>query len=306
MGDSWVVVGATGLVGGALTTLLRERGVPVTGLVRRRPAGLPPGPVVQADLSDAAATGRVVASLRPAVVAYCAGATAVDRCESDPSWARALNVTAVEAISRQVSDDTVVVYLSTDYVFDGEAGPYGEDDPPAPINEYGRSKLAGEAVVRRRAAHLVVRTTVVYGWEPLRHPVGTLSRLAAAGARGEPVACPVDEVGTPTAAPDLARAVADLVGHGASGVHHATGPDRVDRLTFCRAALVALGFDPGLAHPVRSAELGRPARRPLSHGLTCDRTTALLGRGLLGIDAGLRGLTAGTAPVAARQPASAR
>lgn len=290
MGDGWVVVGATGLVGGALTDALHRAGEPVSAVVRREPPGMPAVPVVKGDLSDAEDVARAVRSLQPAVVAYCAGATAVDRCEADPDWAHSLNVAAARQIADALPDETLLVYLSTDYVFDGMAGPYDELNVPAPLNEYGRSKLAGEDAVRRRAEHLLVRTTVVYGWEPLRPPVGFLSRIVDAGARRLPLRCPIDEVGNPTAAPDLARAIIDLVGAGARGLFHVAGADRVSRWAFCREALTALGFDPDLARPVRSADLGRPARRPLAHGMNCQRAAAVLGHELLGVSAGLAGI----------------
>ncbi|HUZ10072.1 MAG TPA: SDR family oxidoreductase [Acidimicrobiales bacterium] len=285
----WLVVGASGLVGADVWRRLGDLGHRATAMARCPMAG----PSVQVDLADLAEVTRCIRALSPGVVVYCAGATAVDRCESDPGWARQLNVTAPEVVMEAVSEDTLMVYLSTDYVFDGTAGPYRETDTPRPVNEYGRTKLAGEAAVRSRRSHLVVRTTVVYGWESLRPPVGSLSRLAAAGAAGVPFDAPADEVGNPTFSPDLADAVVHLAAARRTGVFHVCGPDRVSRLEFSRAVLGALGHDTTLARPVHSADLRRPAVRPLGHGMVCRRASLALGRSFIGLAGGLAMAAAG-------------
>ena len=278
----WLVLGGSGLVGWNCVRRLRALGIPVVATS----LGGRPG-FVQLDIADHEACRRLIDELDPAAVVVCAAATWADRCELEPDWATALNVTALERIADALRPDAALVSVSSDCVFDGASGPYREDDAPRPVNHYGWTKLRGERAVARHAEHLVIRTTVVYGPE-LRDPgKNSLCQLVAALERGEAFPAPVDEVATPTYAGDLGAAVVDLVRAGARGVFHACGPELVSRYEYARTAAAAFDLDPDLVTPALSDEMGRPARRPKRSGLIAANAEALLGRTFVDLGAGL-------------------
>ncbi|MBI4575667.1 MAG: SDR family oxidoreductase [Planctomycetes bacterium] len=272
------VVGASGLVGGRCLRSLAAAGHEVGGTCHARPgSGLVP-----LELADAAAVRRAVREARPEVVLLAAAMTQVDRCEDEPGRARALNVEGPRAVAQTCAEvGARLVYFSTEYVFDGLSGPYGEHATPRPLCVYGRTKLEGEEAVREAlpGAHLIARTTVVYGWDPegMNFAMQLLRRLG----EGLPMQVPSDQVSTPTYADDLGEVVRSLIERGSTGTYHTVGPDRLDRASFARRLARGLALDPDLVRPVATAVLAQRARRPLAAGLITERLGAELGPGVM-------------------------
>ena len=278
----WLVLGGSGLIGWNCVRALERRGTPWVGTSLSGRDGF-----VQADIANAAGCAELVREVDPAVVVVCAAATWADRCELEPEWATSLNVTALERLLPALRPETVLVSISSDCVFDGAAGPYVENDPVAPINHYGRTKVAGERVVAGHSEHLVIRTTVVYGAE-LRAPgKNSMCQLRDALEAGRMFPAPVDEIATPTYGGDLGAAIVDLVLAGGRGVMHSCGPDLVSRYEYARLAASALDLDPDLVVPAMSDEMGRPARRPKRSGLISTTAERAMGRSFLGLSEGL-------------------
>ena len=274
-----LVVGASGQVGRSAARALAAAGYAVTGTYAAHPA---PG-LVPLDLRDDGAIRRLVRDVRPAVCVLTSALTHVDRCEDEPALAEALNARAPEVLAEACREaGTRLVHLSTEYVFDGASGPYREDDPPSPLCAYGATKLEGERrVLARMPDALVLRTTVVYSWDPGgKNFVMQLRERLGAGQR---MRVPVDQISSPTYAPDLAAAIVALAPcRDVAGVLNVVGPDVVDRMTFAVAAAHALGLDERLLDPVTTASLGQRARRPLRAGLRIERLRAL-GVGMRGV-----------------------
>jgi dTDP-4-dehydrorhamnose reductase len=266
------VVGAGGQVGGALLARLRGRAL---GTWRRPPHG-----GLALDLEEAAdrpgAAAAVIEQAQATVVCIAAGMTHVDGCEDDPRRARRVNRDGPAALAhatRRAGAQTV--YLSSEYVFDGTAGPYIEGDEVNPMSAYGRSKWEGEqAVLEYDASALVVRTTVVYG--PESHGRNTAYQLAARLRAGQVFRAPADQVTTPTYNTDLAEALVALVASATSGIVHVAGPDVIDRASFARRLAAAMGLDPHLVEAATTGQLAQRAPRPLRGGLALDRLRSLL------------------------------
>ncbi|MDA8072606.1 MAG: dTDP-4-dehydrorhamnose reductase [Actinomycetota bacterium] len=269
-----VVTGAAGQLGRDLVDVLSGR-VPVGGV-----AGAPWGPgavtdlevigtdlaevggseLLALDLADRGAVGDFFAEIRPGAVIHGAAWTAVDACEADPDRAFAVNAMAtrhvVEAAGRGGAH---VVYISTDYVFDGTSPrPYVEWDQPSPVSAYGRSKLAGELEVA--PGHSVVRTSWVCGAHGA-NMVKTALRLA--GGDG-PLRFVDDQHGSPTFTADLAGALARLAIERRPGRFHLTNAGATTWFGFVRAVLSAAGADPARVQAITTAQLvpPRPAPRP--------------------------------------------
>jgi len=217
------------------------------------------------DLTDRSAVRAFLAILRPQVVVHGAAWTDVDACEADPGKAFAVNGLATRHVveaARMVG--ARVVYISTDYVFDGESpGAYTEWDPPRPRSVYGRSKLAGE--LELGPGDTTVRTSWVCGAHG-RNMVRTVLRLAAGEGTLRFVA---DQRGCPTFTADLAVAVARLVVEDRPGRFHLTNAGVTTWHGLAAEVLRQIGQDPARVQAISTAELDppRPAPRPANSAL---------------------------------------
>lgn len=243
-------------------------------------------PLAQMDFTRPEQLDRLWDEFRPAAVINAAAHTAVDRAESEPELAFAVNAEAPGRIARRCAREGVpLIHVSTDYVFDGLKGaPYLEDDPIAPLGVYGRSKAAGEAAVRDGLAqHLIVRTAWLYSAHGANF-VKTMMRLAA--ERNE-LRVVDDQFGCPTCAADLADALLRLAGRigtvGAVpwGTYHYCGGGVTSWYGLARCVLerVALRDRIGSCRllPITTAEYPTPARRPPYSVLDCRRIEAVFG-----------------------------
>jgi dTDP-4-dehydrorhamnose reductase len=265
-----LIVGISGQVGSQIASLLGPGRVVGT---TRNPSELPHR--IPADLALLAGRkddARELIEHSEADAVYCAGGmTDVERCECEPELAIRTNchgpaTLAAAAASRNLP----FVYFSTEYVFDGNNGPYAEDAPANPMSAYGKSKWMGEVAVREAHPNpLIIRTTVVYGPDPGgRNFLYSLRRAANAG---KPFHVPADQISTPTYNRDLAAAATGLVAGGASGVFHVAGPDRISRLDLANRAARAMAFSTSYIVGVTTLDLGQRARRPLNAGLSTGK-----------------------------------
>jgi len=215
------------------------------------------------DVGDRDSVLGTLSALRPDVVVNCAAWTAVDDCESDPARALANNGLAVRWLAEGCERAGArLVQISTDYVFDGLLDrPYVESDQPSPQSVYGSSKLVGETeALALGTAATIVRTS----WVCSRHGsnmVKTIMRLAAERSELKFVD---DQVGHPTFTSDLAPMIRRLAVDGRSGIHHVTNQTSTSWYGFAREVVAAMGKDPEMVRPIKTAELQppRPARRP--------------------------------------------
>ncbi len=264
-----LVVGSTGQIGRLLMAAFPGHAV----LGTRRP---------EADLRDRASVEKAVAAFDPEAVVLAAGLASADACEDNPGDAYAVNVDGTRHAA-EASRGRRFVLFSTDHIFDGKDGPYGEEDRPNPLSVYGRTKLEAERVAR--AVHpgpLIVRTTLVYDAGP-----GARSFFATLLRAREPVPCWTDHAATCTYGPNLAEAVAELVASGRTGTWHVAGPEMLNRHEFALRVAARFGLDPGLFRPVRIREAPPRAPRPLRAGLRTDKARAALRTKLLSADEGI-------------------
>lgn len=213
------------------------------------------------DITDKLAVEAAIMAARPDVVIHAAAWTAVDACESDPDKAMLVNGTATKYLADAAhAVGAHVVYISTDYVFDGSKTlPYEEDDAPNPQSVYGSSKLVGERALG--AADAIVRIAWVCGFYGA-NMVKTILRLAE-----QPQLKFVDDqIGNPTFADDAAAMIVRIATEKRSGIWHVTNQGDVSWYEFAREVLIAGGFDPNKVAPIKTHELQppRPAKRPFN------------------------------------------
>jgi dTDP-4-dehydrorhamnose reductase len=223
------------------------------------------------DLVDRAAVHAAVEGFGPDLVLHGGAYTAVDACESDPDTAFAVNAMGTRHMAEAATTAGAhIVYVSTDYVFDGTATrPYVEWDRPAPQSVYGRSKLGGEDEIRAIAgpSGTIVRTAWVSGAHGA-NMVKTVLRVAGSTPDGI-LRFVDDQHGCPTFTADLARAIVRLGTDRRPGTFHVTNQGETTWFGFVRATMAAAGFDPARVEPISSSELDppRPAPRPANSRL---------------------------------------
>jgi dTDP-4-dehydrorhamnose reductase len=265
-----LVTGAGGQLGRAVLAEASRRGLRAHG---SRHGDMP--------VEDPRAVHAEIGYRRPAAVVHAGAWTDVDGCERDPERAEAVNGRGTANVASACAEFGIrLAYVSTDFVFDGEARtPYAVDAPCAPLSAYGRSKRSGEIAVLahgRRDFH-VVRTSWVFGPGGKNFPSAILARARA----GEPLKVVDDQSGSPTFTLDLAAALLDLLATDTDGgIWHAANDGVCTWHRFATEILAAAGLGHVEVGRTTSAELGRPARRPAWSALDCARLTALRGHAL--------------------------
>jgi dTDP-4-dehydrorhamnose reductase len=278
-----LVFGSTGQLGRALSRAVWPKETALTFLDR-----------AAADLSEPERLGTIVNAHAPDGVVIAAAYTKVDAAESDEAMAHAVNAAGPAAIAKATAALSVpIVYVSTDYVFDGtKHGFYDEDDAVNPVNAYGRSKAAGETSVRAaNPKHLILRTSWVYS----AYGANFLSAMLKPAKENREVRVVADQEGCPTAASDLADAIskalpAAMSGEGPYGTFHAAGSAGTTRHGFAEAIFAELrarGLRAPKAVPISTAEYPAPARRPPNGKLSSARLAATFGLRLRGYEEAL-------------------
>ncbi len=270
-----LVLGASGQLGAAL---FRQLGPAAMPAARR-----PPSPDwITLDLNTLVESpDELVVQHKLTAIICSAGATDVERCESDRDWADAANHLGPLALARAAAHAGIpFVFYSTDYVFPGTAenpGPYTEDAPTHPLSVYGGTKREGEfEILAAHPSALVLRTTTVYGPDPQeKNFLYTLRRLLASG---QTMRVPTDQLATPTYNEDLAAATIALLSAGHTGLFHAAGPEMLARIDFARLACDILSLNASLLLPLTTPELHQRAVRPLIAGLDSTKLRTTLGR----------------------------
>ncbi|HHV55856.1 MAG TPA: SDR family oxidoreductase [Firmicutes bacterium] len=278
-----LVIGASGLVGSHLYRIARRSGSAVVGTYWSHPL---PG-LRFLDIRESDAVERLLEEFDPEVIYLPAARPNVDWVEEHPAESRLVNVEGPLQLIRLLRGSRrKLVYYSSDYVFDGEAGPYDESDVPHPINEYGRQKLAVERAIQENLdLWLILRVTVVYGWE--QEGKNFAQRALRVLRAGGTVKAPTDQLGNPTYASNLAEASRELALRGFVGLFHLAGPERVSRYEFARELARVFELNEERVLPVKTSELNQKAKRPLNAGMVVTKAQAVLNVRLLGYKEGL-------------------
>jgi dTDP-4-dehydrorhamnose reductase len=232
-----------------------------------------------ADCTDAGAVRQIVLRCRPQFVINCASYVRVDDCETHVQEAFAVNAVGALNIARACAElDACCVYISTDYVFDGEKQtPYVESDLPNPINVYGTSKLAGEYLVRQSTFRwLIVRVASLFGKTGSRGKGGNFIETILAKAKKGDVLRVIDDVRiSPTYTRDAAEVVGQLLVRGVTGIHHAANTGSCSWYEFAKSALDLCGLKASI-EAVAAANFPSQARRPKNSALGSEQSCNLM------------------------------
>lgn len=259
-----VVIGSTGQLGSDLLRVLEEGG---------NYAVFPLGHA-EVECADPHSVKRALRVAEPEVVVNCTGFVRVDECEDRPEEAFRVNALGALHVARACAElKSTCVFISTDYVFDGENGePYTEEAVPRPINVYGVSKLAGEHLVRQSCPRwLIVRVASLFGKAGARGKGGNFVETVLAKAKaGEPLRVVNDIRMSPTYTRDAAFALERLITYGATGLFHLTNQGSCTWYEFASKAVELAGIS-SQVQPISVSEYPTKARRPKNSSLRCAR-----------------------------------
>ena len=270
-----LITGASGLYGSKLAALALARNFEVYSCyVQELPVC---GNFVKFDVSNRELVDEAFKRVKPDVVVHAASVTDVDKCELNKELAWKINVDGtkniVEAAKRIGS---FVIYISTDYVFNGKKGNYKESDKPAPINYYGLTKLKSEELVKAQAEYFIGRPSVIYGSTPAAGKVNFALWLIDALRKGERVKIVTDQWNTPTLNTNLAEMTLEVIERRITGTFHFCGASRVSRFEFSQLIAEAFGLDKTLIDPVSSSQFSWPAKRPMDSSLDTSKAQQTL------------------------------
>lgn len=286
-----VLIIGSGFIGQRLGRALRDGGRSVVLSSRHRPPG--PGDLEWRgmDASRPGAIAEAVEATRARAVVLVHGPSDITGCESAPEAAMATHVGIATRLCQEAPSVRKVL-ISTDNVFDGRDPRYDESQVPRPTNAYGWSKLAAEQVLLTAdPGALIVRTSLVYGYEPRAPGRGwrNFFMVVADTLRaGQPVQAPSDHWNTPILVDDVAAVLARLIPTGHAGLLHLAGPDRASRFEWAQLIARSLGLDAHLVRPVERAT-GRYSCRPTNaclHSLRLHHLPELSGLNISGLAAG--------------------
>ena len=264
----FLVTGALGQLGRAVTAAAHDRGLRAFGV-----------DFAEMPLEDRGAIHRTMMTHRPRVVLHCGAMTNVDGCEGEALAAYRINGLATAWLAEAAAAvDAALIYVSTDFVFDGaqDGVPYAVDAAPNPLSVYGASKRLGEEAVLAygRDDYYVVRTSWVYGPGGNNFPRAILDRARS----GQPLKVVTDQVGRPTMTHDLAAAILDLAASGGEGgIYHAANEGSCSWHGFAVDILAAAGLGDVEVGEQLASDLDRPAPRPAWSVLDTSLLTAVRG-----------------------------
>jgi len=281
-----LVIGASGQVGSHLVQELTKLGRDFFATHYRYPRHN----TSKLDITNYTEVSSFIEENKPDIIYLPAASPNVDHCEIYPNQTYPINVTGVAHVVKAANVvGAKVVYFSSDYIFDGKSGPYSEEVAVNPICEYGRQKVYAEHYLTTFCKeYLIIRTTVVYGWEDQKK--NFIIRLLNSLRENISIQVPIDQIGSPTYAPNLASACVFLAEHEASGIYHVTGTELISRYEFALEAARVFGLQEKLIQPTSTESLAQTARRPLNLGLIVNKAANLLPFSLVGYKEGLQKL----------------
>lgn len=242
------------------------------------------------DLTNRENVISVISKYQPDCIIHTAAMTNVDECELNPDDCRLNNVTATANIVDACKGfNTHLIYISTDFVFDGTAGPYSEEDTPNPLSIYAKSKLDAEKIIAESGHPFsILRTMIVYGITDDVQRSNIILWTKNSLEQGKDIRVINDQFRGPTLAEDLALACFEAANRKATGIYHVSGREVISIIEIAFKVADYFGLDKKYIHPVSTAELNQPAKRPLKTGFLISKAERDLDYHPRSIDEGIR------------------
>lgn len=288
-----LITGSNGLLGQKLLNLLIDENVETVGSGKGHDrSGLKSDYYcyVTLDITNQNMVNDVIAAQKPDVIINTAAMTNVDQCETEKEACTELNTIAVGNLVKACkTNGCFFIHISTDFIFDGENGPYKEDDAAIPINFYGRSKLKAEQLVASSSIdYAIIRTVIVYGITPNMSRSNIILWVKNSLESGKPIQVVDDQWRTPTLAEDLAIGCYLVAQKRAKGIFNISGEEMLTPLDMAYKTVDYFGLDKSLITRADSSTFSQPAKRPPKTGFIIDKAKTELGYQPRSFDEGIR------------------
>ena len=278
-----LVTGANGLLGQTIIRLLLEKQYEViaTGKGEARvDANSSPGYIYKdIDITDGPAVERLIMEHRPSIIVHAAAMTQVDQCELNKQDCYNINVTATRfIIDAAKAVNARLIFVSTDFIFDGNNGPYSENDEPAPVNYYGSTKLVAEkAVMESGLDYAIARTILVYGSVPATGRTNIVGFVRQNLEANKPIKMVTDQVRTPTFVDDLAKGIILIIEKNGKGIYHLSGEQEMTPYDIAVETAKYFGLNEALISKASTDDIKQPAVRPAKTGFNISKAKKELG-----------------------------
>ena len=292
-----LITGSNGLLGQKLVSLLAQQSdiqLIATSRGKNRLSFTNGYEYQEMDITNAQQVAEVIGRILPDAIIHTAAMTNVDQCESEKDLCWTMNVKVLEYLTEACEKHSVFLcHLSTDFVFDGEAGPYSEEAKPNPISFYGWSKYAAEEVIKRsKCTWSIVRTVLVYGITNDMSRSNIILWVKKSLEQQKPINVVIDQFRTPTLAEDLAMGCWLVVDKKVEGIFHISGKDFLTPYQMAIKTADFFQLDKSLITPVDSNNFTQPAKRPARTGFVLDKAVSVLGYNPVSFEEGI-GILAG-------------
>ena len=269
----FLVTGSAGLVGQQVVKDLSKSNQVFSCYNESKPEY---GDSVKMDLKNYEMVSSVLTEIKPDVVIHLGAMTGVDLCEKEKTSASEINTKATEIIAKECSKlNSFLVYVSTDYVFDGNFGMYKEDDVANPLGFYGKSKLEGEKAVQNFSTNwCIARTSTPFGLHPTKKsfPMWVIENLQ----KQKQIDVLIDQFTSPTYVPNLSRMLIEISERHITGIIHAAGASKISRYQMASMVSDKLNLDGTLLKQISINKMTWVAQRPKDSSLDVSRAISIL------------------------------
>ena len=267
-----LITGAFGQLGASLCEALPSELILATGRIMNMTEKYR---CMELDITNRKNVEKLIRNYKPDIIIHLAAMTDVDGCEKDPEMAFDINVEATENLLKNFKGK--FIYVSTDYVFDGEEGPYHEDDKVNPVSVYGKTKLYGENLVQESDIDwIILRSNIIFSYND-RTKASFVNWVVDSLKKKQMITVVNDQWNNPTWTNDLANVMSMMIEKNISGLYHYGGGDFLNRYEFAKMIASAFSLDRQLIKPITTPELNWLAQRPLKSGLYTNKIELDLG-----------------------------
>lgn len=270
----YLVTGSAGLIGSQLVRDLEKSGETVYSCYNNmKPVNGIPTKLNLVNLED---ISKIFKKIQPDVVIHSAALTDVEKCEMEPKLANSINVKSTEIIAKEAENfDSYLMYISTDYIFDGKKGSYKETDLTDPLNQYGKTKLSGEKTTEHNCSKCsIIRTSTPFGTHSFKKtfPVWIFENLN----NNNKINVLEDQFTSPTYVPNLTKMILEIIERKLEGVFHVSGSTKISRFEFAKIIATKLNLDSSLLKPVKISTMPWKATRPIDSSLDVSKINTIL------------------------------
>ena len=288
-----LITGSNGLLGQKLVYNLKQRKdveLYATAIGENRLIDKSGYSFLSLDITDRNNVNKVIENVGPDVIINTAAMTNVDACEINKEACWKINVDAVNyLVEASIKSNSHFIHLSTDFVFDGESGPYSEKDTPNPLHYYAESKLAAEKIIQKKSNNwAVLRTIIIYGITDNMSRSNLVLWSKGEIEKGNTIRVVNDQYRSPTLAEDLAEGCIAVADKNAQGIYHLSGPETNSILELVYKVAEYYNLDKSKIIPVTSASLNQPAKRPLKTGFIIEKAKTDLNFNPRNFDEGIK------------------